>query len=145
MKKPSRRHGGTRGDTPVKAAGKAAGRVARQTGKASAKASASARGQSDPLRPKTARGEATRRAILGAAEIVIGRQGYSEASIGSITRQAGVAQGSRRGSAEGAHSCVWSADGRPMTSQRNDVRPLLTAAGRVAEMRGGGDIQICII
>ena len=93
MKKPSRRHGGTRGDTPVKAAGKAAGRVARQTGKASAKASASARGQSDPLRPKTARGEATRRAILGAAEIVIGRQGYSEASIGSITRQAGVAQG----------------------------------------------------
>lgn len=43
--------------------------------------------------PKTARGEATRRAILDAAEKVIGRLGYSEASIGSITREAGVAQG----------------------------------------------------
>ncbi|MCA1297614.1 TetR/AcrR family transcriptional regulator [Stappia indica] len=43
--------------------------------------------------PKTARGEATRRAILGAAEKVIGRQGFNEASIGSITREAGVAQG----------------------------------------------------
>lgn len=43
--------------------------------------------------PKTARGAATRRAILEAAERVIGRQGFNEASIGSITREAGVAQG----------------------------------------------------
>lgn len=43
--------------------------------------------------PKTARGVATRRAILAAAERVIGRQGFNEASIGSITREAGVAQG----------------------------------------------------
>jgi AcrR family transcriptional regulator len=44
-------------------------------------------------KPKTARGEATRRAILSAAERVIGEQGFNEASIGSITREAGVAQG----------------------------------------------------
>lgn len=43
--------------------------------------------------PKTARGAATRRAILEAAERAIGRQGFNEASIGSITREAGVAQG----------------------------------------------------
>lgn len=43
--------------------------------------------------PKTARGEATRRALLGAAEKVIGRSGYADASIGAITREAGVAQG----------------------------------------------------
>ncbi len=43
--------------------------------------------------PKTARGEATRRAILSAAEAVIGSRGYSDASITDITREAGVAQG----------------------------------------------------
>jgi AcrR family transcriptional regulator len=43
--------------------------------------------------PKTARGEATRRAILKAAETVIGSQGYNDASIIDITREAGVAQG----------------------------------------------------
>ena len=43
--------------------------------------------------PKTARGEATRRAILGAAEKVIGAKGYNDASIGHITSEAGVAQG----------------------------------------------------
>jgi len=43
--------------------------------------------------PKTARGEATRRAILSAAEEVIGARGYSDASITDITREAGVAQG----------------------------------------------------
>ncbi|MBG6160161.1 AcrR family transcriptional regulator [Labrenzia sp. EL_159] len=43
--------------------------------------------------PKTARGEATRKAILGAAERVIGAKGYSDASIGHITSEAGVAQG----------------------------------------------------
>ncbi len=46
-----------------------------------------------PACRKTARGVATRRAILAAAERVIGRQGFNEASIGSITREAGVAQG----------------------------------------------------
>lgn len=43
--------------------------------------------------PKTPRGEATRRAILGAAEAVIGTVGYNDASIAEITRLAGVAQG----------------------------------------------------
>ncbi|MFB9950649.1 TetR/AcrR family transcriptional regulator [Rhizobium puerariae] len=43
--------------------------------------------------PKTAKGEATRRAILAAAEMVIGRLGFNEASIGEITRVARVAQG----------------------------------------------------
>ncbi|PTW63544.1 TetR family transcriptional regulator [Breoghania corrubedonensis] len=50
-------------------------------------------GTIEPKEPKTARGEATRRALLGAAEKVIGRLGYAEASIGAITREAGVAQG----------------------------------------------------
>ncbi|WP_428646729.1 TetR/AcrR family transcriptional regulator [Roseibium sp.] len=43
--------------------------------------------------PKTARGEATRKAILAAAERVIGAKGYNDASIGHITSEAGVAQG----------------------------------------------------
>ncbi|WP_244287918.1 TetR/AcrR family transcriptional regulator [Labrenzia sp. 011] len=43
--------------------------------------------------PKTARGEATRKAILSAAERVIGARGYNDASIGQITSEAGVAQG----------------------------------------------------
>jgi AcrR family transcriptional regulator len=43
--------------------------------------------------PKTARGEATRRQILNAAEAVIGAKGYRDASISDVTRQAGVGQG----------------------------------------------------
>lgn len=43
--------------------------------------------------PKTTRGEATRRALLDAAEQVIGSVGYNDASITQITREAGVAQG----------------------------------------------------
>ena len=43
--------------------------------------------------PKTRRGEATRRAILKAAEAVIGARGFNDASIIDITREAGVAQG----------------------------------------------------
>lgn len=43
--------------------------------------------------PVTARGEATRRRILDAAEEVFGESGYYEASISEITRRAGVAQG----------------------------------------------------
>lgn len=43
--------------------------------------------------PVTARGEATRRKILDAAEAVFGEMGYYEASISEITRRAGVAQG----------------------------------------------------
>ncbi|MCT8972740.1 TetR/AcrR family transcriptional regulator [Microbaculum marinisediminis] len=46
-----------------------------------------------PATPKTARGEATRRAILSAAEQVIGERGFNDASITDITREAGVAQG----------------------------------------------------
>lgn len=45
------------------------------------------------LTPVTARGEATRRKILDAAEEVFGQMGYYEASISEITRRAGVAQG----------------------------------------------------
>lgn len=43
--------------------------------------------------PRTKRGEATRKAILQAAERVIGTQGYSAASISEITRETGVGQG----------------------------------------------------
>jgi AcrR family transcriptional regulator len=43
--------------------------------------------------PKTARGEKTRRAILAAAEKVIGRDGFAAASISEITREAQVGQG----------------------------------------------------
>ncbi len=45
------------------------------------------------LSPVTARGEATRRKILDAAEEVFGEMGYYEGSVSEITRRAGVAQG----------------------------------------------------
>ena len=45
------------------------------------------------LMPVTARGEATRRRILDAAEEIFGEMGYYEASVSEITRRAGVAQG----------------------------------------------------
>jgi AcrR family transcriptional regulator len=45
------------------------------------------------LVPLTARGEATRRKILDAAEEIFGEVGYHAASISEITRRAGVAQG----------------------------------------------------
>ena len=50
-------------------------------------------GNSGAFVPVTARGEATRRKILDAAEAVFGEMGYHEASISEITRRAGVAQG----------------------------------------------------
>ncbi|HEY1350952.1 MAG TPA: TetR/AcrR family transcriptional regulator [Ktedonobacteraceae bacterium] len=50
-------------------------------------------GSGNTLMPVTARGEATRRKILDAAEAVFGELGYYEASISEITRRAGVAQG----------------------------------------------------
>src|SRR5579885_915263 len=43
--------------------------------------------------PLTARGEATRRRLLDAAEAVFGELGYYDASISEITRRAKVAQG----------------------------------------------------
>jgi AcrR family transcriptional regulator len=43
--------------------------------------------------PPTAKGRATRRAILAAAEEVFGELSYDRASIAEITRRAGVAQG----------------------------------------------------
>jgi AcrR family transcriptional regulator len=43
--------------------------------------------------PKTGRGEQTRRKILDAAKREIGRRGFAEASIATITAEAGVAQG----------------------------------------------------
>jgi AcrR family transcriptional regulator len=45
------------------------------------------------LMPVTARGEATRRRILDAAEAVIGEKGYHAASVTEITQRAQVAQG----------------------------------------------------
>ncbi|HEX8997095.1 MAG TPA: TetR/AcrR family transcriptional regulator [Ktedonobacterales bacterium] len=52
-----------------------------------------ARNGAAPLVPATARGEATRRRLLDAAEEVFGELGYYEASVAEITRRAGVAQG----------------------------------------------------
>jgi AcrR family transcriptional regulator len=43
--------------------------------------------------PATARGLATRRRILDAAEAVFGERGYHDASVSEITARAGVAQG----------------------------------------------------
>lgn len=44
-------------------------------------------------KPVTARGEATRRKLLEAAESLFGRRGYHGTSIGDITREAGVGHG----------------------------------------------------
>lgn len=46
-----------------------------------------------PLEPVTARGEATRRKLLAAAEEEFGTRGYHGASVTSITQRANVAQG----------------------------------------------------
>ncbi len=46
-----------------------------------------------PKAPPTAKGRATRQAILEAAEEVFGELSYDRASIAEITRRAGVAQG----------------------------------------------------
>ena len=51
------------------------------------------RGNGTVSSPVTARGEATRRRILDAAEAVFGEMGYYEASVSEITRRARVAQG----------------------------------------------------
>lgn len=53
----------------------------------------SAGGAPAPLIPATARGEATRRKLLDAAEIEFGQRGYHSASVSSITTRAGVGQG----------------------------------------------------
>ncbi len=55
--------------------------------------SAGERHHEGALVPVTARGEATRRRILDAAEAVFGARGYHEASITEITQRAQVAQG----------------------------------------------------
>lgn len=44
-------------------------------------------------KPSTARGEATRSRLLEAAEAEIGEKGFSRASVSSITKRAGVGQG----------------------------------------------------
>lgn len=46
-----------------------------------------------PIVPATARGEATRRRLLDAAEQEFGQKGFHSASVTSITSQAGVGQG----------------------------------------------------
>jgi len=45
------------------------------------------------LVPATARGEATRRKLLAAAEIEFGARGFHAASVSSITTRADVGQG----------------------------------------------------
>jgi AcrR family transcriptional regulator len=50
-------------------------------------------GLNDSRQPLTARGEATRAKLLAAAEIEIGQAGFHAASVSSITRRAGVGQG----------------------------------------------------
>ena len=47
----------------------------------------------DSRQPLTARGEATRAKLLAAAEVEIGQSGFHAASVSSITRRAGVGQG----------------------------------------------------
>ncbi|MEJ2666698.1 MAG: TetR/AcrR family transcriptional regulator [Deinococcales bacterium] len=48
---------------------------------------------SDLPKPTTARGEATRRRLLEAAEVEIAEKGFNRASVSGITRRAGVGQG----------------------------------------------------
>jgi AcrR family transcriptional regulator len=47
----------------------------------------------EPFIPQTARGRATRQALLDAAESIFGERTFDEASVSEITRRAGVAQG----------------------------------------------------
>lgn len=47
----------------------------------------------EAVQPVTARGEATRQRILAAAETEFGERGFHSASVSSITRRAGVGQG----------------------------------------------------
>lgn len=49
--------------------------------------------QVEPLIPVTARGQATRRKLLNAAEVEFGSKGFHAASVSSITGRAGVGQG----------------------------------------------------
>jgi AcrR family transcriptional regulator len=56
-------------------------------------AALSQRGATARPAPVTARGQATRRRLLDAAETVFGELGYERASISEVTRLAGVAQG----------------------------------------------------
>lgn len=49
--------------------------------------------QREPLVPATARGEATRRKLMSAAEEEFGAKGFHVASVSSITTRAGVGQG----------------------------------------------------
>jgi AcrR family transcriptional regulator len=44
-------------------------------------------------KPRTARGEATRRKLLAAAELLFGRNGFHGTAVGDLTREAGVGHG----------------------------------------------------
>ena len=65
--------------------------------------------------PKTKRGERTRQKILDAAEREIGRKGFAEASISTITAEAEVGQGPGEGENGYAHGSrplwTWCRDG----------------------------------
>jgi AcrR family transcriptional regulator len=69
------------------------GKAEKHVEESEAKDNSKGEGSGNTLTPATARGEATRRKILDAAEEVFGEMGYYEASISEITRRAGVAQG----------------------------------------------------
>lgn len=49
--------------------------------------------QSTHRKPRTARGEATRRKLLAAAELLFGRNGFHGTAVGDLTREAGVGHG----------------------------------------------------
>src|SRR5512134_2862913 len=51
------------------------------------------RSERDKTAPTTEKGRRSRQRILNAAEVVFGTQGYFQASISDIVREAGVAQG----------------------------------------------------
>jgi AcrR family transcriptional regulator len=68
-------------------------RTSRSPRRTRAEAVEGERGPNNTLTPATARGEATRRRILDAAEAVIGEKGYHAASVTEITQRAQVAQG----------------------------------------------------
>ena len=68
-------------------------RTSRGSRRTRAEAAEGEREPNSALTPVTARGEATRRRILDAAEAVIGAKGYHAASVTEITQRAQVAQG----------------------------------------------------
>jgi AcrR family transcriptional regulator len=92
----------------------------------------------DEKRPRTARGERTRRALLDAATAEFGDNGFHAASISAITRRAGVALGSFYTYFD-SKDAIFRALVSDMSGQvRDHVAPALRAApdGLAAEQAG---------